>query len=110
MTKRIKKNLNWLRALETCDKSEQRQLLAIAKPEKINALCDCIHNIINGAISISSKDKNKIQNKKNFLRKVVDKKTRVPARRKLLVQHGAGLFTALIAPTLLALGAKVLSR
>lgn len=106
----MQKNLNWLKVLQCCDKSELKGILKQTSATKVNALCDCIHNVLNGNVPIDSTTKEKLKTKKKVLRKVIDKKIKVPERRKLLVQHGGGIISSILVPTLLALGAKVLSR
>ena len=72
MTKRMKRNLDWLNALSCCTKSEQKQLLLTARPERINAVCDCIKNVLNGNIPVNQKVKQKLSSKKKVLRELVD--------------------------------------
>ena len=108
MTKRIKKNINWLKALTALDDTEQNQVLIKAKPENVNALCDCIKNVLVGTIPLKSSIKTKIKTKKNILRRTTDKKVKVPERRRLLVQHGGGLISAILIPALAALSENLL--
>ena len=103
MTERVTKNLNLLKALTKCTDVEKKDFVKIARPEVINAICDCILNILNGNVPISSKQKEKLRTKKNILRKLVLKKTNTPKRKKLLVQHGNGILTSILGPAIRAL-------
>ena len=109
MTKRVHKNHDWLKALHCCRKSEKQQLLKAARPELINAICDCIKNVLNGNVPISQSEKKKLGVKKTILRKLVDRKTKTPQRKKLLVQHGGGILVPLLAPILTGLLGNLIS-
>lgn len=104
MTKRMQRNINWLKALHCCSKAEKEQILKAAKPEAINAICDCIQNVLGGNIPISAQHKKQLQAKKVVLRKLVNRKSKVPERKKLLVQHGSGFLNSILKPVLSTLG------
>ena len=112
MTKRIKKNLDWLNALACCKSSEQKRLLSISSPEKINAVCDCIKNVLNGNVPVSAETKKKLSTKKKLLRELVDRSVKVPARRRKLIQLGGGfgLLSAVLLPTLIGLGKTIIGK
>ena len=61
MTHRMKKNIQLLHALNQCSPAEQKQLLKVARPELIHAICDCIINVVHGKVSVSSYQKNKLR-------------------------------------------------
>ena len=100
----MQKNVNWLKALQYCSKSEKEHLLKAAKPQSINAVCDYIHNILKGNIDLNQEEKSRLKAKKAILRKLADRRTKVPERKKLLVQHGAGFLNSILGPVLGALG------
>ena len=103
MTKRVTKNLELLKALNYCTNAEQKEFVKIARPEVINAICDCILNILNGNVPINTQQKKKLQAKKDILRKLVLRKNKTPERKKLLVQHGNGFLTPILGPVIKAL-------
>lgn len=100
MTKRILNNRNWLKALHCCSKSEKTHLIKAARPEAVNALCDCIKNILNGTVPIDGGNKNKLKKKKALLRKLSDRKTKSSDRKKILVQQGGGFLNSILGPVL----------
>ena len=100
MTKRILKNLELLKALHQCTKSQQCNLIKSARPEQINAICDCIHNVLQGNVPLSNSQKGKLKKKKNILRKLTDKKNKTLTRKKLLVQHGSGFLSSILEPVI----------
>ena len=100
MTKRIVKNLDLLKALNQCNTSEQKQLLKTARPELVNAICDCVHNILQGNIPITQHQKKKLKGRKKVLRQLVLRKNKTARRKNLLVQHGGGFLSSILGPVL----------
>jgi len=100
----MQRNLNWLKALHCCSKSEKEHLLKAAKPEAVNAICDCIHNVIRGNVPLTVNEKKKLQSKKSVLRKLASGSVKAPQRKKILVQHGSGFLNSILGPVLGALG------
>ena len=88
------------------DETEQKQVLIKAKSEKVNALG--MKTVLVDRIPLKSSIKTKIKTKKNILRRTVDRKVKVPERRQSLVQDGGELISAILIPTLAALGANLL--
>ena len=95
MTRRVLKNLELLKALNECSSIKKREVLTKVRPEVVNAVCDCIHNVLQGNIPISSKSKQKLQKKKAVLRKLTKRGTTAKERRMILTQKGGGLFPLL---------------
>ena len=60
MTYRMKKNIPSLHALHKCSAAEQKKFLKSARPELINAICDCVVNVVHGKVSVSNYQKNKL--------------------------------------------------
>ena len=96
MTKRVLKNIDYLKLLQCSSKSDRIRLLTGAKSDQINAICDCIKNILLGNIEITPSQKKKLQPKKNLLRRLADKKTKSKERKKLLIQQGGSAFLPLL--------------
>ena len=95
MTRRVLKNLELLKALNECGSVKKREILESVNPEVVNAVCDCIHNVLQGNIPISNLSKEKLQKKKTILRKLTKRGTTAKDRRKILTQKGSGLFPLL---------------
>ena len=104
MSKRMQRNLNWLKALHCCTKSEQKELLRVAKPESINYICDCIQNILQGNVKVNQGQLKQLKKKKKVLRKLVNRKNKAAERKKILVQHGGGFLNTILGPVLGVLG------
>ena len=105
MTKRVFKNIDVLKALHhCCNGKEQKAFLKRARPELVNALCDCINNVLLGHIPLNKHQHSKLKSKKRVLRELVKRKNKTDRRRKLLVQHGGALLPFLLPAALTALG------
>ena len=100
MTKRITKSLELIKALNHCNGIGKKQLLKTAQPEVVNAICDCIHNVLQGNVLLSKHHKSKLKAKKDILRNLVDRKNKVPIRKKLLIQHGSGFLSSILGPVI----------
>lgn len=100
MTKRIIKNFELIKALDQCNNVEKKQLLKTARPELVNAICDCIHNVLQGKVSISNQQKKKLKLKKKILRQLVDHKNKSSKRKRLLTQHGSGFLSSILGPVI----------
>lgn len=100
MTKRIIKNLELIKALSRCSSVEKKQLLRTARPELVNAICDCVHNVLQGNVPISSRQKQKLKVKRNILRQLTNRKNKTPKRKRLLIQHGSGILSSILGPVI----------
>ena len=103
MTQRMKKNISYLKFLQQCSPSERKQLLKVARPEAVNTICDCIANVVHGNIPINSKQKCQLKKKVNVLKSLCDPKKKSTTKKKLLVQHGAGIFSSILGPIIKAI-------
>ena len=101
--KRIQKYLPILKALSQCSNTDQKNILKSADNQLINAVCDCVTNVVYGKIPISAHHKNKLKRKKNVWRDLSNPKKSVNVKKKLLIQHGSGLLALLLKPLLSAI-------
>ena len=91
MTKRMKKNANTIKMLHSCSKKDQKRILEHAKPDLINAIFDCITNVVYGKVPISSQHKSQLRKKKKALKELTNPKFLTVCKRSLLVQHGGSI-------------------
>ena len=108
MTKRVLKNLELLKTIHQCNTNEKHHFLKTAKPELVNAICDCVHNVLQGKVPLSKHHKQKLKAKKVLLRKLASRKTKTPTRKRLLNQHGGGILNSILGPVLQTLAGLVL--
>ena len=69
----------------------------------VHCICDGVHNILQGNISVNEEVKKRLKRHKYCLRKLVNKKTS-DREKKHLIQEGE--FLGSIIPTLIGLGRK----
>ena len=91
MSQRMKRNADFIKALHSCSKSDQKTLLKRAKPDLINAICDCITNVVYGKVPISPQMKAQLRKKKKVLKELTDSKVPTVRKKSLLVQHGGSI-------------------
>jgi hypothetical protein len=84
-----------------------RALLSKANQKQIKSLCECILNVVNGNIPITSHHVKNLKPYQNTIYKVVSKRVPIKSKKKLLVQKGSG-FVPVIATIVGSLLAKLL--
>ncbi len=97
MAKRVKKHLHTLKLLKTAKPKLRKSLLAQSDNDLIQCLCECCHNVLNGNIKLSPKQKKALSRHKKHLRNLTTKKLSLKKKRHLLVQKG-GFLPALLGP------------
>ena len=108
MTHRMKKHYNMLNAIHQCTPDERKQLLRVAKPELIHAICDCIVNVVYGKVPISNYNKCQLRKKVTVLKKLSSSKEAAAKKKKLLIQHGGGFLSTILGPVLKTIAGAVL--
>lgn len=90
------KNLHYLKLLRDTKKHpKQKLLIEFADKSQIDAIIECIINILQGRIPITQKHKKQLVKHKDDLRKLAKKKTTTKTRKKVLKQKG-GLLGAVL--------------
>ena len=108
MTKRLRANLDELKVLRKAKPKLRKSILRAAENDLITCLCECSHNVLNGNIQLSNKDKRALKKHRKTLRQLAQKKKLSTAeRRSILVQRG-GFLPGLLAP-ILTVAATLLS-
>ena len=103
MTERIKRNVPILNAIHKCSPLERKQMIKIARPELIHAICDCVLNVAHSKVPISNYQKRKLRKKVNVLQQLSQPKHSAQKKKKLLLQHGEGILTSIIGPIIKAI-------
>ena len=99
MTKRLRSNLDELKVLRKAKPKLRKSIIRAAEKDLITCLSECSHNVLNGNIQLSAKDKKALKRHRKALRELAKKKLSTTKRRNLLVQRG-GFLPALLAPIL----------
>ena len=102
MASRLRQFAPVLRKLSKATSKKSKLLLKQANNDLIKCLCDCSKNILNGNVNLSPRQKKRLVRHKHNLRKIVNKKTSLKAKRKI-IQKG-GFLGALLGPIVSVLG------
>lgn len=89
---------------------KRNKILDLADEGDIDALCDCVHNLLNGNIEAKQSQLNKLHKHRYTLRKLVKPKVTLKERKKVLKQKGGFLqfLLPILAPILGALAKNIL--
>jgi len=90
-----------------CTKENQKDVIKRAKGPLINKICECILNILNGKIKISSDEFEKLKPYKNLFRKLLVKKTKLKEKKRLIIQKGG--FLQILIPAIISGLATIIS-
>jgi hypothetical protein len=90
MSNKIQKNKDILQVLSNCKLNIRKAILQKADRELVDAICECVFNILEGNINLTEAQKKDLYKYRHILRKLVDK-SNLKNKKKLLVQHGGFL-------------------
>ena len=90
-----------------CTKANQKDVISKANGPLINKICECILNIINGNIKISTQDFEKLKPYKGLFRKLLQKKTKISEKKRLIIQKGG--FLQILIPAIISGLATIIS-
>ena len=99
MTRRLRANLDELKVLKKAKPKLRKSILRTAENDLITCLSECSHNVLNGNIQLTKKDKRALRKHRKVLRQLAKRKVPTAKRRNILVQKG-GFLPALLAPIL----------
>ena len=69
----------------------------------INAICDCITNVVHGNIPITNYQKGLLRKNIHILRELTLPRKSAASKKKLIIQHGEGFISTIWGPALNAL-------
>lgn len=101
----IKANLDNLNLLCKCNKKKIKSIISNSNKKFINCICECILNCLNGNVSLTKNEINRLKKYKNVLRKLLEKKS-LKHKKKLLIQQGSG-FLPILVPSVLELLSRI---
>ncbi|KXJ07349.1 hypothetical protein AC249_AIPGENE14792 [Exaiptasia diaphana] len=73
MSRRLRKNLDFLRVLANCNSKQRRAILKSADKELLKAICECVLNVVRGVVDIKPREKKRLARHKKDLRTLADK-------------------------------------
>ena len=86
----LNKQADTLKVLVNCKQKLRNAILKNADRDLIDAVCQCINNLLIGNLDISESDKKELHKYRHVLRKLV-KKSSLKQKQKILVQKGGFL-------------------
>ena len=108
MSARLLKHAHYLKVLNKTDPKTRAAILKNANKELLLCLCECVENILNGNVKITSRQRNQLKQHTKALRQIRDMGTEPNKKKKLLVQKG-GFLGALLAQIITGVAGSVLS-
>lgn len=91
-----------LNVLVTATPEMTKAIIKAADNGLINCLCECSYNVLKGNVPLTPSQMNKLSQHKTDLRKLAEKKTSIPSKKRIL-QKG-GFLSALLGPLLGLIG------
>ena len=88
--KNIIKHSQILKTLAGCKGKLRTSIIQNSDRKIIEAVCECVLNLLNGNIKLSESDKKSLEKYKFTLRKLVEK-SNLNNKKKILIQHGGFL-------------------
>ena len=113
MSRRVKTHAVMLNTLAHCSPKQRQLILKTADKGLVDAICECVVNLIRGNVKLSSSQKKTFAKHKRHLRKLADRKTSLKSRKNIIVQRGGfflPLLSRLIGPVIGAIGSLVGGR
>ena len=84
----------------------RKAIIVNGDKQLVNSICECVLNVLNGNVKLSSCVKRKLRKHKNVLRKVVDKRVPLLGKKKVIVQR-EGFLLPLLSAVLPALATLI---
>ena len=97
MSQRLKNNIALLHLLANCKKEQRDAILKTLARDQILAICECVHNILEGTVPIDNKTIKNLRRKREQLAKIRNKKVPLRQRKQLIIQTG-GFLPGLLIP------------
>lgn len=104
--KKIKKHLNFLRALSSASPKHKKLLLKNATNPEVLAICEVCLNLLAGNFPVNVK---KLQKFKTSIRKVACRSTQLKNKKRILVNQSGG-FLPIILPAVISAIAGMAGR
>lgn len=101
MSRRVKNNIDQLRALVLMKPNHRIAVLKAADLDLIHSVCECAYNLLKGNVCINSSKKTKLKRFKNVLRRLVKKGESLKTKKRYIIQKGGGIFIPLLLSTVL---------
>lgn len=106
----VAKNLPLLEVLATAKPDVRKKILKTADYNLIQAIVECIQNVLQGIVKLSTAHKCRLKRHKKTLRGVMKGSRRWINKKKIICQKGGAFPPALLAPVLTVLAERFINR
>ena len=103
----LKKHCKELQYLCKAKPSIQKAIVEKANKSLIYCICECVQNILKGHVRLTTNQRKRLRRHKTNLRKLLEKKTSLVGKKRIVQKGG---FLGALAPILLPLATQVLSK
>ena len=104
-SRRVRRNAVILSSLNACPPSMRNSMIQKAPPDLIDAICECVLNILRGNVKLSKSQKEGLQKHKHKLRKLAAKG--VPRKQKKTLLNQKGGFMSVLFPLIATLASTL---
>lgn len=98
----VKKHLPVLNLIQSAKPKLRKSIISHSDLAFINTIDECIYNTLNGNITLTDSEKEKLRKFKSVLRKIVNAKGGLKEKRKIISQNGGAFIPTLLAPIVTA--------
>ena len=84
--KRVGSNYHVLHVLKTDEPKLRKTLIINCNKELVNCISECVLNVLNGNLKLSSSNTRKLQKNKSAHRKVADRNVSLSGKKRLIVE------------------------
>jgi len=107
-TKRLRQNIALFRVLSSATPKLRKAILKNLSNESLRCLCDCSHNLLNGNIHLTPRQKRNLLAHRKTVRMLASRGASLPTKKKAVQQRGGVAVTAILVP-LLGVAASLLA-
>ena len=101
---RAHKTFQKIRLLSLATPRARKHIIREADKSLVDAVSECCLNVLKGHVPLTVKQKSHLSRHKEKLRKLAERKAGVRKRKRILIQSGGGLLSALLVPVAALLG------
>lgn len=105
---RLIKNKDYLVMLSKSKPKMRKALITGSGREDIHSVLECILNVCNGNVHINSDDFKKLKPFNKTFKKLIDKKVKLPEKKKIIIQKGG--FLQILIPAIVSGLATIISE
>lgn len=92
------------------NKKQRNNLINLGTKDQINAVTECVTNILNGNIAVSNSQLKQLRQHKNAMRKLTLKSISATSKKKILKTQSGGFLLASILPAAIAAISSLFTR